>query len=301
MQDLDLNLIRVAHTLLTEQSVTRAAERLYLSVPATSRALDRCRRVFGDELLVRRGRGVVITARGEELLARLTPVIDGLQALMSDTSAFSPINLRRRFVICANEAVIAALGGPLIARVSAEAPHVEVRFAAETPDDVAALSNGDAAIAIGSYGDLTNEFADQHLADETMVGVLRGNHPLSSKRMTIARFAALDHVVVSRRGQARGPIDQQLEAQGRHRRIAAVVPTFAAALCMCLQTDATTLAPRRLALLFGEAAGLEIFEPPFELPTIDVRAVWHRRFSADRGHAWLRAKILETAGFLDRM
>lgn len=58
---LDLNLLRVFHTLAQERSVTRTADRLGLSQPAVSNALKRLRVVLGDELFVRGQGGMVPT------------------------------------------------------------------------------------------------------------------------------------------------------------------------------------------------------------------------------------------------
>jgi DNA-binding transcriptional LysR family regulator len=295
MQDIDLNLLPVAHALLVEQSVTRAAERLYLSVPATSRALDRCRRVFGDELLVRHGRGVIITPKGEEVLRQIGPLLDDLRSLLSGDADLNPAQLRRRFAVCANEAVIAALGAPLLGRLSVEAPGVELRFLQEGPNDLASLASGDAALAIGSYSDVTNEFASEAVAVEHMVGVIAHGHPLASSRITLARYAELDHIVVSRRGQALGPIDEYLAQSGRSRRIVAVVPTFSAALAMCAQTDSTTIAPQRLASVFAPGGALTVFRAPLPLPDVQVDCVWHRRFDSDPAHAWFRSVVSSTA------
>ena len=53
-QRLDLNLLVALDALLTEQSVSLAAERICLSQSATSSALGRLREYFDDELLVKR-------------------------------------------------------------------------------------------------------------------------------------------------------------------------------------------------------------------------------------------------------
>jgi DNA-binding transcriptional LysR family regulator len=291
MQSIDLNLLSALHALLSEQSVTRAAGRLHLSVPATSRSLMRCRRTFGDPLLVRSGRGVVITPRGAQLLAELTPLIEQIDAFLEPVDVFDPSVLRRTFVIRTNEAVITAIGSVLIGIVGADAPDVELRFELESAEDLDALRHGDTALAIGSYSDDTNDLEIEHLVTESLVGVVRAGHPVLARNITVARFAALDHVVTSRRGVARGPIDSFLADHGRERRIAAVVPSFAVALAMCVQSDLTTIAPRRLATLLAAPTGLVMFESPVPLPTVDVAMLWHARFDNDPAHQWLRSCV----------
>ena len=65
---LDLNLLVALDALLTERSVSLAADRLCLSQSATSSALGRLREYFGDELLVVKGRNMILSARAEELI-----------------------------------------------------------------------------------------------------------------------------------------------------------------------------------------------------------------------------------------
>src|SRR5262245_65761998 len=67
MKTYDLNLLRILDAVLTAGSVTAAAERLHLSVPATSHALARLRELMGDPLLVRAGRRLVPTPRAQAL------------------------------------------------------------------------------------------------------------------------------------------------------------------------------------------------------------------------------------------
>ena len=67
LRQFDLNLLVALDVLLTERNVTRAGERLYLSQPAMSGILARLRHAFHDELLVRVGRNLELTALATEL------------------------------------------------------------------------------------------------------------------------------------------------------------------------------------------------------------------------------------------
>jgi DNA-binding transcriptional LysR family regulator len=293
VQHIDLNLLPVAQALLAERSVTRAAARLHLSVPATSRAWDRCRRTFGDELLVRDGRGYVTTARGAELLEALDDVLGRLAVLVGPAPPFDAAGLRQAFRIRANEVVIATVGAPLIEVVRERAPGVELQFVLESPDDLDALARGDASIAVGSYAVDGESVRSRHLVDEHLVAVVRHDHPGARGRMTMRRFAALDHVVVSRRGIAAGPVDELLAANGLVRRVVAVVPSFAAALVMCATSDLVALVPARLVAMAAGPAGVRAVTPPMPVPTVPVGVFWHARVDADPAHRWLVECVAE--------
>src|SRR6185436_763001 len=64
---IELYLIRVLHTLITERSVSRAALRLQSTQPAVSAQLRRLRELTGDPLLVRAGNGMTPTATALQL------------------------------------------------------------------------------------------------------------------------------------------------------------------------------------------------------------------------------------------
>jgi DNA-binding transcriptional LysR family regulator len=295
MQEIDLNLLPILRVLLEEEHVSRAAKRLHLSIPATSRALDRCRRTFNDPLLVRHGRGVVATPRAKELLVQLVPLLVSLEVLRVPTPVFDPGALRQIFVIRANEAVIAALGSALLVELHSEAPHVEVRFQSEASDDLERLADGSASLAIGSYSMITGEMASESVGTEQMIVAMRADHPAAKQLLTLKRFVSLDHVVASRRGRARGPVDRYLSEFGFERRVVAVVPTFSAALALALSSDAVALVPKRLAMLLSGTAGAALRKPPLGLPDIDVQQVWHGRLTSDPAHTWFRERVQAAA------
>ncbi len=288
MQSIDLNLLPVAHALLVERSVTRAAKRLHLSVPATSRALDRCRHAFGDPLLVRAGRGLAITPRGAELLAELDGTLESIARTLQRPTEFDPRQHTGTYTIRANEVILAIIAGAWIEAIAQQAPRVHLRFENESTDDIDAIRRGDVSFAIGSYSGLTDDMHHQPLVDEHLVGILRAGHPLAGKRITPTRFAALRHVVTSRRGIPRGPIDELLEQRGLRRDIAAVVPSFSAAIGICLTSDLTTIAPRRLITVLGSPTTIAQFTPPVPLPVVNVHVIWHARHHHDPPHQWLR-------------
>ncbi len=300
MQSVDLNLLPIAQALLSERSVTRAAARLHLSVPATSRALDRCRSTFGDPLLVRAGRQLSITPRGAELLPEIEAALTSIGHALRRADEFEPSRHRGDYTVRTNEVILAVLAGPWLEIVAARAPGIRLRFESEAADDIDALRRGDVALVIGSYGGRTDDVLLERLADERLVGVLRPGHPLAGMRITPKRYASLHHVVTSRRGIARGPVDDLLGRSGLRRDIAAVVPTFAAAIGMCLTTDLTTLAPARLAAVLGGSSTMGIFTPPFALPRVEVGLLWHARHHHDAAHRWLRATVHEAVERAER-
>ncbi len=292
MQDIDLNLLPVLRVLLEEGNVTRAAERLHLSVSATSRALERARRTFADPLLVRRGRGVVATPAALELLPRLIRALDELDSALIRAHGFDPANVRQTLQIRAGDAVVSLIGPRLAATVAQEAPSAHLRFQNETDHDINDIRDGIVDLGVGSYGDLTGDLDTEELLYEPLVGVVRVQHPLAgTTSMSLPDFAALHHVVISRRGRSVGAIDEHLSEHGLRRKIVAVVPSTLTALLMVHAEDTTTIAPARVIATMGTTFGLHQFALPVPTPHVSVIQAWHRRYTTDPTHQWLRSCV----------
>jgi DNA-binding transcriptional LysR family regulator len=100
---IDLNLFLVLHAVLSEWSVTRAAQKLHVTQSAVSNALARLRELLGDPLFVRHGRGLVPTPRAQELAPLMQRAMGELQAAV-DGSAFVPAQSTRRFTLAWSDA-----------------------------------------------------------------------------------------------------------------------------------------------------------------------------------------------------
>lgn len=294
-EQLDLNLLRFFDALLQDGSVTAAAERLHLSIPATSRALGRLRRAMGDPILVRAGRGMAPTPFALRTAPRVRSLLDEAAALISVDRDFVPAEVSRTFTIRINDGIVATLASGLLNAIAAAAPHMTLRFVAEGNESVEALRDGSVDLDIGA-GDVTApDIRTTVLYHERLVGVVRAGHPLAQRRRpTLAELCEHPHISASRRGRSRGPLDEALEAAGLRRHVGAVVPTFAAAALVVASSHHVGLIPQRLAEHNGSTMGLSWFPIPAPLPEPDVRMCWHARLDADPAQRWLRETIRDT-------
>lgn len=138
------------------------------------------------------------------------------------------------------------------------------------------------------------EVLTQALFRDRLVGVVRSGHPLSRGDVSVERYAAGQHVYVSRRGQDRGQIDDLLEAQGLTRQITTIVAGFATAIALARDTDLIASVPERYTA--HQPEGLHRFALPLTLPTFTVAMLWHPRLDADLAHRWLRGCLREVCG-----
>jgi len=288
----DLNLLVTLDVLLAEGSVARAARRLRLSPSAMSRALARLRAATGDPLLVRAGRGLVPTPRALELRGRVGLLVQDAEAVLRPAEMLDLKQLVRTFTLRTSDGFVETFGPALIARVGREAPGVKLRFVQKADKDSAPLRDGTVDLETGVVGATTGpEVRVQALFRDRFIGVVRKGHPLSRGKITPARYAAGRHILVSRRGVDKGPIDidEALKPLGLEREIAAIVGGFATALALARASDMIATVPERHTASLR--AGMHSFPLPVSLPEITVSLLWHPRLDVDPAHRWLRGCV----------
>lgn len=299
LQAIDLNLLVALEAMLSERSVTRAGARLGLSPSAMSHALARLRTTFGDDLLVRTRGGMVATTRGEQLLGPLRRALEELAVLVAGPGGFDPGSSQREFTLATTDYVEAVLLPPLLSRISAAAPGVQLRVRPlESADVVEPLERGSYDAAVGVAFDASPGLQQQALFSEEMVLVCRKGHPLVKRSVDLATYLELRHVMVSVRGGSQGIVDEVLARSGQRRKIALLVPHFLAAQLIVASTDLVMTAPARVVARLGEALGLRVMQPPLAVPGFTVKQVWHERQQDEPGHLWLRQQVFAAAAEL---
>jgi len=286
----DLNLLVTLDVLLAEGSVARAAKRLRLSPSAMSRALARLRATTGDPLLVRAGRGLVPTRRALELRERVSLLVQDGQAVLRPVDKLDLKLLVRTFTLRTSEGFVESFGPDLIARANKDAPGVRLRFVQKPDKESTPLREGAVDLETGVVGKTTGpEVRAQALFRDRFVGVVRKRHPLSKGKITPSRYAAGRHILVSRRGLDKGPIDDALELLGLQRQIVTIVGGFATALGLARATDLIATVPDRHTRALR--AGMHSFPLPVSLPEMTISMLWHPRLDADPAHRWLRGCV----------
>ncbi len=289
----DLNLLVTLDVLLEEGSVARAARRLRLSPSAMSRTLARLRETTGDPLLVRAGRGLVPTPRAVELRERVGRIVQEGEAVLRPAEKLDLARLDRTFTLRTSEGFVENFGPALVARVAAEASGVRLRFVQKPDKESTPLRQGAVDLETGVVEPTTGpELRARVLFDDRLVGVVRTGHPLTEGTITAARYAAGQHVNVSRRGEARGEVDAALDALGLTRRVATIVDGFASAVALARRSDLIASVPERHTGVLR--ADMHTFPLPVATPGFTVSLLWHPRLHADPAHRWLRGVVVES-------
>ncbi len=293
----DLNLLVALDVLLAEGSVARAAQRLRLSPSAMSRTLARLRQTMGDPLLVRAGRGLVLTPRALDLREKVPHLVQEAEAALRPGQAPDLQRLVRTFTIRTREGFVENFGPELLARVGRQAPGVRLCFVQKPDKGSTPLRDGTVDLETGVVGDAMGpELRAQALFRDRFIGVVRAGHPLSKRKVTPARYAAGRHIGVSQRELDGGPIEQALRPLGLEREIVTIVGGFSTALALARASDLIASVPERHTGVLRE--GMHSFVLPFPLQEISVSLLWHPRLQADPTHRWLRGLVVEVCAAL---
>jgi DNA-binding transcriptional LysR family regulator len=288
----DFNLLITLDAVLTEGSVAGAARRLRLSPSAMSRALARLRKTTGDPLLVRAGRGLVPTPRALELREAVSRLVQDAEGVLRPAETPDPKQITRTFTLRTSDGFVENFGPDLIARAGAEAPGVRLCFVQKTNKETKSLRDGIVDLETGVVGDtISPELRAQMLFRDRFIGVVRNGHSLSEGKMTAARYTAGRHILVSRRGLDRGPIDEAVKMLGLRREIVTIVGGFSTALALARASDLIASVPERHT--GNLRAGMYSFPLPVSSPEIAVSVLWHPRMDADPAHRWLRGLVMD--------
>jgi DNA-binding transcriptional LysR family regulator len=289
----DLLSLPVLHALLRERSVTRAGEVLGLSQPATSNALARLRRRFGDQLLVRVGREYHLTPLAQSLLDRTESAFDAMERLFEAT--FDPANSTREFTLILSDYSVLVLGDALVALVRGEAPGVRLNFqqlSTATPDFDELLRRSDGVI-------LPPDFVHDHpsvpLFDDRWV-CIAGQDADIGETATVEDLARLPWVVSF--GSALlatiSPV-RQLLAMGIEPRVEVTVEGFQTVPFLVVGSHRIAVVQERLATRFADLAGVRVLDSPLPRNEHRLSLYWDPIETNDPGHRWFRDLLRRAA------
>jgi DNA-binding transcriptional LysR family regulator len=301
---LDLNLLRVFDAVMTEQNLTRAAGRLAMTQPAVSNALRRLRDALSDELLIRTAHGVKPTPRAETLWPAVRQALSDLEEAVMPDQNFDLAKAQNTFRIAMADATAALWLPTLVRSIESEAAGIRVRMVPlTTREPRPMLLRGDIDLAIGFFPGVVSQLAGgqasvspirhEQLYSGQYVCVMRKDHPLAEKELTLDDYCGANHLLVSFSGRAHGLVDEALAQLGRERRILLTVNQFFTAGRVVSSSDLITVLPRHLVASTGIMSALITKELPFALPAVHVDMLWHERDTRSPAHKWLRAQFTE--------
>ncbi len=297
MAGLDLDWISVFDEVYQSGSVSKAAERLGLAQSAASTALNKLRRHFDDRLFTRTAQGMLPTPRAQELYPALREVLAQLEIARGSRVAFDPAKAQRVFRICLTDISEVVLLPALLGHLRQAAPGVRIETEIVSTASARRLEDGEVDLAVGFMPQLDAGFYQQTLFKQNFVCLVARNHPrITGSRMTVKRFSAEAHAVVSSSGTGHAIVDKTIARQGIERRVVTQLSSFLGVARIVARTELLVIVPRVLGEVLATQEPVKMVEPPFVLPPYAVKQHWHERFHADAGNMWLRRTMAQLFG-----
>jgi DNA-binding transcriptional LysR family regulator len=296
LRRLDLNLLVAFDALLRVRHVTRAAQLLGIGQSGMSAALARLRQAFGDPLLVKQGGGLRPTARALALEPEIRRILRDVERVMTEQPVFDPATAQRGFGLRMSDMICHLMLPALVRRLRSEAPGVTLKTAHLGPEaTVDALERDDLELALSTSLKIPKSIVAMTLFEDRVVVVARRGHPARRGLRSLETFLSLPQVKI-----AQSPIDdrfadRQLAEAGHRRQIALAMPHWVVVVDVVAASDLIAIMPESFALTFARDRAIELSPPPFASTAFTWSLYWHRRYTGDAGHAWLRRVVEEIA------
>ncbi len=296
IKKINLNLLIALDALLSEQNVSRAADKIFITQPAMSNSLTQLRQLFNDKLLVRSGNKMKLTPLAEDLSPKIKNILDKIEETVINREPFDPKNTKRLFRIGISDYGEFVFLSHLAEKLALRAPNISFKLIhMNTLSDPTVFLEGKIDLGIGINQLDSPAINSEELFAEEAVCVARGNHPLM-KNLTLKNYLSAKHLAIAYQDEnTRTVTDLSLQEFNVTRDIVIAVPHMLAALFALPQTSYIATVPKRLGIALKKTLKLTIQKPPFKIPTVIISQAWHKRFDNDQGHLWLRQIIKEIA------
>ncbi len=296
LQRIDLNLLVAFDALVTEQSVTRAAERMHVGQPAMSASLARLRKLFDDPLLVRVGRRSDLTPVAESLAGPVRQAIMLLEGVVGRRRSFDPHLDGQTFTVLASDYVLLVLLRSMLQDIEADAPAVRVNVRPIGGDYADQMRRGQADLFIlpREIEQSGGEFRSEDLFQDRLICAVDVDHPSVGDVISLQQFKQLPYLAYDG-GQLQSAAQHQIRALAVERSIEVTTQSFVVAPLMLRGTSFLTLVYERLGRTLASQARIKLLEAPIDLHPITEAMFWGPHLDADPAHRWLRERIAHAA------
>jgi DNA-binding transcriptional LysR family regulator len=296
---LDLNLLVTFEVLMTEGSVTRAAERLARTQSAVSHSLARLREQLGDPLLVKVGGAMVPSPFAQQLVEDVRPILRSIQRIAAPPQPFDPATSKRTFSVAVTDFTPSVLP-EVMARIRKLAPGVAVEWSTPGTQTPLALADGHVDVALlPSAAAMPDGVERQHAGDLKLWTYLRKDHPALAS-WGLAEWCRWPHVQVMLGNRMRTTLDVAVSEVQLKRTIGARVAHFSCVPDLLARTDMLATLPLLLPQTLLERSNLCAVEPPLPIAPVPLSYFWSFRQTNDPGGRWIRSIVMETFGELQR-
>ncbi len=295
----DLNLFVVFEAIYCEGNITKAASALNLSQPAVSHSLSKLRDHFDDPLFIRQGNEMRPTSVANNVVADVREALHQLQVCLAQSRQFDPSVSRNNFNISLHGALEASYLPPLMQKVKKEAPLINLQSSRRVNRSELEnkLASGDIDLAVDTLLPVSENILHTQVGQSKFVVLARKDHSTIKAKLTLEKYLAQDHVLVSSRTTGPSVEDFELARLGLQRKIGLRCQHGFSACRVVADNDMLLTLTETTAKMYSDMFNLTIFPLPVEIHDIDMHLYWHTNVDFDPANKWLRNQIiLATAG-----
>lgn len=295
LRKIDLNLLVIFEALYATGNTSRAAERLGMSQPAVSNALNRLRDLIGDPLFTRTPRGIKPTSKARELIQ---PVRESLGVISRQLTSNDTIDLstyKRLFRIIIIDVLEPIIMPSIVRTITTQAPGIAIECVQGTARFAEDIKEGVIDLACFAFPVDTTDIVVKAILPIDLVVVSRRDHPAIKKPLDMETFGRLPQIAAGRELRGLTGVDKATVAKGITRHTPYMVAKIWSMPPMIERTDLIGMLPRRFAEEIAGNFDLDIHELPVEMPDQHIYMLWHVNSEHDPGHKWLREAMLQAA------
>lgn len=297
LKNLDLNLLLVFEAVYSERSITKAAEKLALSQPAVSNALNRLRTHLDDPLFEREGKGITPTEEAKRLAPTIANALKSIEKSLEKKGKFDPEDSVMEFKIIMSDAIEVPVMHPLVRKTAGQWPGISYTLSSINPSalrEQVATKEAHLAVFVTPIND--DVIRSSHLLSTESCVIARADHPELGNKNEITQddFYNSDWALISKTLRRASNHHQEIKAIGRSRRIVCEASRQMSLPYMVAESDLIGVVSRPMADAFSDKLNLKVFDFPFFAPQETWYMIWHRDYTDDTAHRWLRKQLKES-------
>lgn len=291
LRAVDLNLLPIFVAVVEEGQLSRAAQRLGMSQPAVSAALQRLRLTVDDPLFTRSRTGLTPTPRAKSLYQNVSTHLQNVAQALDPSQCFDPTTSDRTFRLIAPDYFEFLALGSFMASLRQTSPHISVQMLPQQDGWSRLLLDNDVDFAIDTLLPTDDRLQARPLLQETLAVVARHNHPTIQGKLTLEDFLAAEHVVLPLRERQVLPLDQILGRPGWRRQVGAQVVHYGNLFSVASASNLIATVPMRMATRLAAPFGLQVLPFPAPVPKIVIYLIWPRALAKDPAHNWFKTLL----------
>ncbi|CAM3211308.1 LysR family transcriptional regulator [Vibrio neptunius] len=286
MAKIDLNLIVIFDAIMREQSITIAAEQLAMTQPSVSKAVSRMRYAWKDPLFIKHGRGITPTPYAKQLWHEISEPLNKISHSVSPPK-FDPMTASIQLRVALTDGTSCLFWPRLRAIIEERARAMDLYAVPFKGNGQQLLLEAEVDLVLDYYPTTHEQISVRHLYENHFTCVMRPEHPLADRFLSLEDFCGADHLLVSLSGDPSGAVDSTLALKGLQRRVAMTVNSFSGAMDLLEESNLISVLPFTVASKSIEKGRLVQKPMPITVPPPTISIAWHRRNQHNRALKWL--------------